>query len=124
MRDRSGIPFVAARDSGSTLVLMVVSILALGLVIQVVEAWGHGLVGLFNPQFLIQFVDPTAETPTTVPTPAQLLASRHFFNRSGCFLGPPMPWEGSRQDAGQGCDLVRIVLDLINTRFLMNKEGT
>jgi len=32
-----------------------------------VEAWGHGLVGFFNPQFLIQFVDATAETPTTVP---------------------------------------------------------
>ena len=52
--------------------------------IQAVEAWGHGLVGFFNPQFLIQFVDATVE----------------------------------------GCDLVRIALDLINTRFLMNKEGT
>ena len=28
-----------------------------------------------------------------------------------------------RCDSG-GCDLVRIALDLINTRFLMNKEGT
>ena len=33
-----------------------------------------------------------------------------------------MPREGSRQDAGKGCDLVPIALDLINTRFLMNKE--
>src|SRR6476660_10358923 len=33
-----------------------------------------------------------------------------------------MPQEGSRQDAGKGCYLVPIALDLINTRFLMNKE--
>ena len=46
--------------------------------IQAVEAWGHGLVEFFDPQFLIQFVDATAETPATVPTPAQLLACRHF----------------------------------------------
>ena len=82
MCDRLRHPFVA-RDSGSTLVLMVVSILALGLVFRLWKP-GSRIIGIFQSAIFDSI---------------------------------------RRRDSG-GCDLVRIALDLINARFLMNKEGT